>query len=237
MKPLFSWILVLTLSMALYAEGNDARKILDRVKTEFLKVKDYEVQVKVKIDVEFVKVPETNATIFFKQPDKFKVNSDKFAMLPRQGFNFSPASFLQGDYTAIIEKEESLEHNPCYVIKVIPVGGTNDIVLSTLWIDKTYYSIRKIEVSTRNSGIQTILLDYDVSFIKQYPLPSSMLFLFDLSKINFQRGHVDEMNDDGAKQKKKKMAKGMVNIYYSNYKVNSGLSDSIFESKKSGKGK
>lgn len=237
MKSILSFVLIALFCGNLYSDGNDAQKILGKVKSGFAKIKDYEVRVKVKVDVEFLKVPETEATIYFKQPDKMKIASDGFAMLPRQGFNFSPASLLKGDYTAILEKEETVEHISCYVIKVIPAGDTKDVILTTLWIDKSTNTIRKVETATKSNGSHIIAFDYDEAFIKQYPLPSGMTFSFDASKNNFQHGFGNEMNEEKNKTKKNKPTKGTVHIYYSNYKVNTGLSDSLFDDKKDSKKK
>ena len=237
MKSLLTLLLVALFFGNAYPDGNDAQKILEKVKSAYSKIKDYEVHVTVKVDVEFLKVPETEATIYFKQPDKMKIASDGFAMLPRQGFNFSPASLLNGDYTAILEKEETIDHLPCYVVKVIPNGDTKDVILTTLWIDKATPAIRKIETATKSNGTHNISLEYNELFIKQYPLPSAMTFSFDLSKTNFQHGFGNDMNDDKGKQKKNRPTKGTVHVYYSNYKINTGLSDSLFEDKKDSKKK
>ncbi|MBZ0201162.1 MAG: outer membrane lipoprotein-sorting protein [Ignavibacteriaceae bacterium] len=224
-------------SAAAYPQKKDPEEILNKVKAKFESVNDYVVDVNVKVDVEFLKVPPSNATIYFKQPDKVHIESDKFAMLPKEGLNFSPLSFLKKKYTPIFEGEENYKGAETYVIKIIPIGNDGDIVLSTFWIDKKEYIIRKVESATKIAGTFTIEMDYP-GIENKYHLPSQMVFSFDVSKSNLPASINDGMNPDDPPQKDKKGKKGVfktagkVTINYSNYKVNKGIDDSIFEEKK-----
>jgi len=67
----------------LLSQTKDPDLILTRVKEAFTVIEDYEVDVHIKIDVEFLKVPEGDAKLYFKQPDKIHVESEKFALLPK----------------------------------------------------------------------------------------------------------------------------------------------------------
>ena len=79
------------------AQVKDAEQILNEVKDKFNKIKDYEVDVSIFVDVDFLKVPESNAKIYFKQPDLVKLDSEGFALLPKEGVNFSPIKLLNQD--------------------------------------------------------------------------------------------------------------------------------------------
>ncbi len=231
MKNLLLFILFTSGCLAQSLKPED---ILDKVKNNFSRVSDYEVSVNIKVDVNFLKVPETHARIFYKQPDKIKLKSEGFALLPKEGLDFSPYSFLEGDYTAIFDKENEIGGNPCYLIKIIPLGDKGDLILSTLWIDKSQYIIRKIESTTKSNGTFTIDLKYDNGL--KYPLPSSMVFSFNVQKMQMPKeitgDMTDETNEEKGKQNKSKTTAGKVYINYSDYKVNSGLPDSLFTDEK-----
>ena len=81
--------MILTIVMLLTGERSEA--ILEKVRLEFEKIEDYQVDVKIKVDVDFLKMPDREATIFYKKPDKFHIDSENFAMLPKSGLNFSPS--------------------------------------------------------------------------------------------------------------------------------------------------
>ena len=141
---------------------------------------------------------------------------------------------MEGDYTAIFDKENVIGGNPCYLIKIIPLGDKGDLILSTLWIDKNKYVIRKIESTTKSNGTFTIDLKYDNDF--KYPLPSSMVFTFNVQKMQMPKeitgDMTDETNEEKDKQNKSRTTTGKVYINYSDYKVNSGLPDSLFTHEK-----
>jgi outer membrane lipoprotein-sorting protein len=203
-------------------------QILDQVKKTFDQVQDYVVDVNIKVDVDFVKMPDTKATIYFKQPDKVHLESQSFAMLPREGLDFSPMGFLKTRYTSVYEKEDTIDGYKTDVVKVIPLEEESNIVLTTLWIDESRYIIRKVQSTLKVGGTFTVELKYDNSM--HYPLPSSMIFTFNIERLNLPKGMGGQLNEDNSEEKKK--TPGKVYVTYSNYKVNKGIPDSIFEEKK-----
>lgn len=228
-------ILILLLFTSIcFAQRHNPEDILEKVKENFSKVKDYEVNVKIKVDVNFLKVPDSQAKIYYKQPDKIKFKSEGFALLPKEGLNFSPYSFLAGDYTSILDKELEIEGNSCYLVKVIPLGDRGDLILTTLWIDKDKYIIRRIESTTKTNGTFSIDLKYDINL--KYPLPSSMVFTFNVQKMQMPKELTGDMAEQNSEDKEKgnrdRTTTGKVYINYSDYKVNVGLSDSIFKEDK-----
>jgi|CZKP01.1.fsa_nt_gi outer membrane lipoprotein-sorting protein len=229
MKNLFVSAILL-LSGLTYPQSKDPDLILKKVIESFSKVKDYVVDVQVKVDVDFIKVPDTKAKIYFKQPDKLNFESDEFAMLPKEGINFSPLSFLKKDYTALYQKEDYIESHLVSIIKVIPSSEQGDIVLTTLWVDQSHNIIRKVESTTKTNGTFTIDLNYDEDK-KDYYLPNSMVFGFNIDKMNLPKAFTGQEETESRKNIGK-TASGKVYITYSNYKVNKGLSDKIFEKKK-----
>ena len=107
MKKIILFILVLT--SCSFSQSKDPDIILNNVKEKFNRIKDYEVNIRIKVDVDFIKAPDSEAKIYFKQPDKIHFESENFALLPREGVNFSPMAFLKGNHTALYEKEDT----PC----------------------------------------------------------------------------------------------------------------------------
>jgi outer membrane lipoprotein-sorting protein len=221
-------LILLTISFEVAnPQEKDPDQILDEVKKTFNQVEDYVVDVNIKVDVDFIKVPETQATIYYKQPDKVHLESKSFAMLPREGLDFSPIGLLKEKYTAIYEKEDTVSGNKTDVVKVIPLGDESNVVLTTLWIDEAKHFIRKVQSTLKIGGTFSIELKYDNPRMN-YPLPSSMIF--NIERLNLPKGMAGELNKNKSNDEKK--TTGKVYITYSNYKVNKDIPDSVFEEKK-----
>jgi outer membrane lipoprotein-sorting protein len=228
MKKIFLFFLIIT--FAVPAQTKDPDKILNEVKKNFDKIKDYSVDITVKVDVSFLKVPDTKARIYFKKPDQVKVESKQFALLPKGALHISPTSLIKGNYTALFDRFEDYEGRKTAVIKTIPIGDSSDVILTTFWIDLSDYIIKKVEISTKINGTFTLELKYD-SRAKFKQLPSSLVFSFDVSKLNIPKRFTTQNEEDNQETTSSKPSTGRVYINYSNYKVNQGLPDSLFEEK------
>ncbi len=215
-----------------FSQSKDPNEIIDAVITNFNKVNDYKVDVNIKVDVEFIKVPETKAKIYFKQPDKVHLEADGFAMLPKNGMEFSPSSLIKKDYTAIYEQDVDLNGYKTSIVKVIPIGDQGEVILSTYWIDQSKKLIRKVESTTKTNGTFTIEFTYDDKI--KYPLPSKIVFSFNMDKLNLPATITGETSNQKSDKKNKNSdlrTKGNVIVSYSNYVVNKGILDEIFEKK------
>lgn len=224
-------ILILILfCLEINAQSNDPDTIINKVIINFNKVQDYKVNVNIKVDIDFLKVPETKAVIYFKQPDKIHFEADGFAMLPKDGLDFSPSYLAKKDYTAIFEQNVDLDGFKTSVVKIIPIGDKGNTILSTLWIDQSKQVIRKVESTTKTNGTFTINFSYENKL--EYPLPSKIIFSFNIDERNLPKSVTEEPDQEKPKKRKSKMSgltKGKVTITYNNYMVNKGLPDSIFE--------
>jgi outer membrane lipoprotein-sorting protein len=221
-------LFVIFFSSVVYLQPKDPDVILERVKKEFEKIEDYQVDVKVKVDVDFLKMPDREATIYYKKPDKFHIDSENFAMLPKSGLDFSPFGFLNYKYSSFYVKDDTINGILTSVIKVIPLELDVDVILSTFWIDTKRNIILKVESSRKPQGTYTIDLNY-LKIGNGFWLPSSMVFSFTiesglyLGKVKKDKKNNEAKNDSNDKET------GKVYLTYSDYKVNIGLPDSIFK--------
>lgn len=225
-------LFLIAASIISFAQQKDPQKIINEVKAKFDKIRDYEVDIRIRLDFSMVKIPETNAKLYFKQPDKVKIDSKGFAMLPKQSTNFSPAQFLQGDYTAIYVRTETFDGNKLDVIKIIPNSDSTDLVLSSLWIDQKQRVINKIETTTKKSG--TIQIDLTYENINSV-LPSSVIFSFNLGNLPMpeeMKDNKEELKQNRNSSRKNISMSGKVFLTYTNYKINKGIPESFFDEKK-----
>jgi outer membrane lipoprotein-sorting protein len=226
------FVSVLILSTVIFSQEKNPEAMLEKVKLEFEKVEDYQVDVKIKVDVDFLKMPDREATIYYKSPDKFHIDSENFAMLPKSGLNFSPLGFLNYKYTAFYEREDTVNGILTSVIKVIPLEGDADVILSTLWVDVKRNIILKVESSRKPQGTFIIDLNY-LKTSEGFWLPSALVFSFTVDRSLLPRRFNEPGDSESNKTNKdsEKTETGKVYLNYSNYRINIGLTDEFFESK------
>lgn len=229
--------LILLISLSIlnincFSQSKDPDKILDKVKEEFNKINDYVVDVHVKLDISFLKMPESDSKVYFKQPDKMHIESNRFAMMPKEGMNFSPLSFLNEKYTALYEREDTIDNIQVSVVKVIPLGNDNDIILTTFWIDQERNVIIKVESSKKPMGTFQLEFTY-AKYDNKYYMPSAMTFTFTVDRTRFPKGMDGQLESgDEEDSNKSKSLTGKVFLSYKNYKINQGIPDSLFEKDK-----
>jgi outer membrane lipoprotein-sorting protein len=224
-------ILILFITSSIFAQNKNADEIINKVKEKFESVKDYKVDLKIEVDMEFLRIPKVSAKVYFKQPDKMKMDSKDFAVLPKEGINFSPINMLNKNFTSIFVKEDTLQNSIVDVVKIIPLSDSSNVILTTLWIDSQNNVIRKVETTTKNRGTLIANLTYDKSL--NYGLPSEMNFIFNVETPELPE--MMEMDAGGVKKPLGKASKnlaGKIKVIYSNYEVNKGIDDSFFENEK-----
>ena len=233
MKRIFIALFLISAAVS-SAQTKDPNKLLDAVRKKFDKVNDYKVDASVKLDMSFIKVPDMKAKVYFKKPDKIKVDAEGFAMLPKQVLKFSPAELLQGDFTALYVRSETIDNRKLDVIKAIPNSDSSDIVLSTLWVDAAESVIRKFETTSKKGGTTQIELNYDNY---EFGLPSQIKITFNFGDIKLpvnQANQQNEINDVEKKGMNRRglprgaSLKGSVLMTYKNYQINKGIPDSFF---------
>jgi len=229
MNKLVLFISLLTF-FGLSAQTKDPNKIIKNVRDKFETVRDYEVDVDIKIDISFIKVPDKKAKLFFKQPDKILLYITKgFAMLPKQGWNFSPAYLFKEDFSAIYVKQETVDNVKLDVIKIMPTSDSSEVILSTLHIDPVRNVIRKIETTGKKSGTIQVELKYDS---KSEVLPSEARFSFNLGNAPAPENLPnDNQKIRSDRHKLNGPISGKATLTYSNYQINKGIEDSFFVEK------
>jgi len=237
MQKIFRFFLMLvTLQTLLFVEVCKAQDfnpqpLLDSVKNKFNKVNDYTADIKIKVNVTFIKIPVKDGKLYFKKPDKIKLVSKGFAMLPKRGMNFTFNELFEKKYNAIFIKNEIINKINTYVLKIIPLDDSADILLATIWIDRKTQSIMKIDAVSKSNGNFVTSFDYP-SKANPYDLPSQLTFTFEVTKATLPMGVTGDFGGEKPKVKDNKPQKATLSISYANYNVNKGISDSFFKEEK-----
>ncbi len=224
----FIFSLLMLLSFTAVAQKTP-NQLLKGVYQKMMTVKDYSVDAVIRADIPLIKILPVNAVVYFKQPDKFKVESKAIAILPRQGF--SDLSKIIRDttsYTAVFTGKEKIGTSLTQIISIIPVTDTGDLILSKFWLDYSHNLVLKSQITTRSSG--TILIEYFYSNQSGFGLPDKMIFTIDVKKFKIPKAMAGDIQNPQPKSKanEDESKKGKIEISLTNYKINQGLKDAFF---------
>lgn len=223
---LTSYLLLLTsFSMAQLP----ALELVKKVKVKMDRVNDYVATGKMKTDVVFIKAPISNIKAYYKKPNKFQVKRNGgISLLPKAGVSINVSSLLLTDeYTVIDAGTALIENVTVRVVKLLPLSEASDIVLSTLYIDEKEILIRKASTTTKENGTYEMQMKFGA--YASWGLPDKVIFSFNTKDYKLPKGITLEYDDGSKKPELPKNKKGKVEIIYSAYIINKGVSDALLK--------
>jgi hypothetical protein len=210
-------IILLFVAFTYIASSKDADPILDKLVTKLEKVKPYTVDLKINIDVEFLKIKERKAKLVYNGPDDIDISSDDFMLMPKNGAQMEYLGIIKNRSAAIYEgTEKDSKGNTLIKIKIIPGKNKDGVILANMLIDEKTNRLVKMKAFTESNGSFISEFEYGNNL---YDLPSKVLLEFDMK--NFQipahlSGDIDAVGKKDAT--KKETTTGKVVITYTNYK-------------------
>ncbi len=215
-------IIILTIlsSLTIFSQTNNIEKIFEQIKNKLDKVNDYSAEVNIAVNMDFLKMPKSKAEIFFKKPDKFKMKSSSFAILPKAGIDFNPQRILDYDFSSEFVGDTLVDESKVSLYKITPNTDTLKFVSAVLAIDETEMLIRQLILTSDNNAKVITSFSYDKQ--KEFALPSELKVYFDFSEVE---------GDPTKKRRNRNIPenfKGEITITYRDYKINQGIDDAIF---------
>ena len=225
MKSLLLFVFILA---GVVGFGQTAEEILKGVINKIDLVQDYQADVQIKAAIPFIKVPLAKATIYFKQKDKFKVESKGIAILPKQGMS-DLTGFLSNDkkYSAVLGEEKTINEHKTRLISILPSEENSEIILAKVYVSASESLIYRTVLTTKSSG--TVTIDYEYNLNKKFGLPNKMTFTVDIKKFKMPKSVASDIRNNEKKKKYKDNEKGTIILTFSNYLVNKGISDEVFK--------
>ena len=232
-KSVLASVIFLFTFTSLMSQNETGNQLLNKVYRKIQKANDYSVNANIKVDMPFIKMLPIDVKIYFKQKDKFKVESKSIALIPRQGFDqLSKMLSDTNQFTCMIQGLEMLGATSTKIINVIPLSDTTDVILGKLWVDPLESLVLKLQLTTKSSG--TIITEYQYGIQKTYGLPDLMVFTIDVKKFKIPKlmgadVHHEKADLDNKQQEKKN---GKIVVKLGNYQINNGIPDAFFLNKK-----
>lgn len=225
-------ILILTSHFSLLTYSQDMTALVMKVKAKLDQVNDYEADGKMKTNVAFIKAPIGKVKIFYKKPNKFRLKKEGgISLLPKGGVSVNMNSIVTTDqFVALAAGEAIVGGVTTKVVKMLPIGESSDIVLTTMYIDEVNLLVKKAVTTTKENGTYEIEMNYGK--FASYGLPDKVTFSFNTKNYKLPKGLTLEFDDNEkplTEEQKLKNKKGRVEITYSNYSINKGVADAVFK--------
>jgi hypothetical protein len=198
--------------------------LLKNVEAGTAGVRDYTVTLDITTDLEHIKTPPTQATMYFKRPDRIHFETQSFAMLPKDAFSLTPARLLQRftpemvlwdslggepEYRLILRSRDERARSLGIWLYIHPSRWTID--MAQLWLPEN----RKLIVRLEHQKVENVWL------------PAVMT-------ITFASRGTDKIETAPFEDQKPMVIRpmlvqeGRITIRYSGYRINTGLGDELF---------
>jgi outer membrane lipoprotein-sorting protein len=224
LKIYLATVILIIFNIILVAQN--PRLIIKKVHDKLNKVNNYKADITIKVDLPYIIMMPINTKLYFKQKDKFKIDTKSIAILPKQGFlQLNKLVTDTINYTTIFQSFELINKVKTELINLIPNNDTSDVVLAKLWVDSENQIIIKSQVTTKSSG--TIKTEYTYGSQIAYGLPDKIKFIVDIKKFKIPKALAADINTSKNKEVEKKS--GEIIVTLKNYDINKGIADSFFD--------
>ncbi|GAA4317939.1 hypothetical protein [Flaviaesturariibacter amylovorans] len=228
MKCCFGFVTLFVCSASVQAQ--EANALVQQVKARLEKVADYQATAQMDINVPFINAPSSEVQVFYRRPDKFRVQKPQgISVLPKGGVRINLAALLAGNnYTVVDAGTAAVGGFNTRVVKLLPSDESGPVVLSTLYIDAAQPVIRKTTVVAREGGSYEMLFDY--GRYTAWGLPDKVTFVFSAKEFKMPKGVTFDYEKSGPKKDPPKGdGKGRVVLTYKSYTINKGVPDAVFK--------
>jgi outer membrane lipoprotein-sorting protein len=226
-KYFFFFLLLVTISQV---QAQEVKELLQKVKVKYDKVNDYTATGKMKTNVVFIKAPVATVKIYYKRPDKLKIkNESGISFIPKGSVNINMNNVLGlNNFEAVASGTEKVNGVDCRVVKIFPLSDEENISRATLYIDEKQLLVLKSVISTKENGTYELVMSY--KNYASYGLPDKVELTFNTKDYKLPKGVSIDYDNGTSKDNAEKMKnkKGKVEITYSNYSINKGVSDAVF---------
>lgn len=208
-----------------------AEEMMQNVVKGFEGVNDFIVDIVANVKMERAQIPKMNAAMYFKRPDKIHFDAQGFLLVPREGLALNPAT-LQERYGASSAGTDTVGGRILCKLLLAAKNETTRLRQLSLWVDPANWTITKIETVPYEGRTLSLLFSYELQQGK-YWLPSKLEASF--GAVAATGKPAKETTAPPAQQLEELQhsmpRNGSVTVLYSNYRINVGVDDAIFEKK------
>lgn len=197
-------------------------------------IRDYTVDVDVRVEMTGARLPDVSLRVLHKSPDKTKLQPLKgFAILPKGTLVAGdPFAGLVENATVKVTGSARLSGRPVYALRITPDAETAPRGAQPLeaWVDAERWNVLKLRSHTPSGEPVTVEITYE-RVADKYWLPSRTVARMPLPAAAMAAASEatgpSQLPAD-APETPAASKPGTVTVTFRNYRLNTGLSDSLF---------
>ena len=244
---IFAYLLsfIMLFQNLLFANGQKEDYYIDKINEKFNTINDYKVDMTIKIEVPAFRMPKKKYKVFYKKPDKIKIKSKGFGILPKTGLFTSPNDNFDNLKNIKLAKNKlELDEN-----EIMMIG---DLIVDSLKLEMpneysriTFDPIVEVKVDTLNWVIKNVTTKLDTLklfqinnyyeiYSNEYYMPKQSVvkyYIKDKKLFNWLNKDAGTIINQGQElaNKNNSIVEGTITVNYKNYKINKGIKDKVFD--------
>jgi len=223
--PALVFLVALPLSARAQTSTPPGSEILAKVEQLYAGIDDYTVTLDIVAHMERMNIPPMHVTMYFKKPDKVHFASEGFAILPREGFRVFTGE-LSSRYTVDRVENAVMDSSRKYLLTLVPKDEAMRSSGFLLYVDPGRWTPDKI--TSRLPDGRTMIATLQHQEVDGRWLPSEMSVLFSSPVKDTVEAPAWEQQAAPAMRRFASRT-GSVSVRFSDYRINTGLSDDLFK--------
>jgi len=236
-------ILLTLLFNVTYSYDNDFNYYIEKTNNQFNLINDYQVDMAIELDIPAFRMPKKKYKVYYKRPNKIKVKSKGFGILPKTGLFTSP-----NDNFDNLKNMKLVNYYDQDNINDILIVG--DLIVDSLKLEMpneysriTFNPIVEVKIDTSKWVIKNVTTKLDTlklfqinNYYQDYneyymPYKSVVKYYIKDKKLfnwlNKDAGSV--MGKENLPNSNNSIVEGTIIVNYKKYKINKGIKDKIFD--------
>ena len=235
-------ILLFAPAVALAQEGpgtaprRDPRQVFAEIMKPYRNLNDYTVKIHAKINMPTIRVPDFTATLYFKKPDRFHIETKSFAPLPRNSGTFNPFQFDPEKNQITFQRTENLGGTQVDLYRVEPLDTKTLVRYYNVWVEGGPGRILQVESLTfrGTKGLVTLSYRTVAKGLDKWLMPENIRIhlTFPEGAPNLDASSLitkDNPVSGGMRRLDEVAGEGVINLSYIDWQINTGLDDSLFK--------
>lgn len=220
-------------------QGPDPRQVFTELLKPYRELNDYTVRIHAKVSMPTIRIPDFNAILYFKKPDRFHVETKSFAPIPRDSGVFNPFQFDPEKNLITYQRTETLNGTMSDVFRVEPLETKALVRYYHVWVGGNPGRILQVEsLSVKGTkgqmkptyriveqGLEKWLLPEKVHVHLTFP---EEMHNTDASSFTTR----DNPVSSGMRRLDDVSGEGDITLSYSEWQINTGLDDHLFQKDK-----